>query len=123
MENTEASANPTGETISFPQDDVNKAFEASSMGFLLSGAESANLPGFHKLDDCGDVEEMSKGRIPSLFLITRMSDGKRFAAEYEQSADEKSFDEHPFYSPDGIITFREVEQRKRTIIKEYYAFI
>lgn len=113
------------EKIMVPTAAANKAFDNYNSPL---GRELEGIPGFTNPDTHFNRSEADSGRIPALFLITRISDGKLFAAEYNEAADDNFYASAPFFTPEthsqieGEIEFREVEMKTRTIVQEYYEF-
>lgn len=107
------------ETVSFPVDQVNDAFDKDLFNLRL-GVESPSLPGFMNLDSHYESADAEGGTIPALFLITRISDKKLFAADYFEAADDNFYSSRPFYPSQVTVTFHEVFKRQRTVVQDYY---
>lgn len=108
------------ETVTFTTLETNAAFDLEA-GELYS-RESAYLAGFNNLERDYDGRLADGGTIPARFIIVRMSDGKIFATDYEEAADDNFYTESPFPRDSGNaeVTFYEVVLKTRTIVEEYY---
>lgn len=111
----------TPETITIPNAAANAAFDDHPAHYRAAN-ELAQIPGFNNPDEYGDSRQAKSGRIPSIFMITRMSDGKVFGASYYESADDNFAVDSPFYPNDGETVFREVQKKTRIITEEYVEF-
>lgn len=108
------------ETIIIPTDAANRAFEDEELNGHGNRAENPHLPGFNYVEIYGDIRTARSGRYTALFIVTRMSDGKKFGAPFTESADDNWAAENPFRSHDNKTEFSEVIQKTRTITEEYY---
>lgn len=109
----------TPETITIPNAAANHAFDDHSNPLK----EFAQIPGFNNPEDYNDSRNTRNGRIPSIFMITRMSDGKVFGAKFSEAADDNFCVDSPFYPADGETVFREVQKKTRIITEEYVEFV
>lgn len=113
----------TPEMILIPNTAANAAYD-DDMAFYHVEKEIASIPGFKKPETYIDPRKADSGRIPSIFMITRMSDGKIFGASFSESADDNFTVESPFYPrTEGETMFREVQKKTRIITEEYVEFI
>lgn len=113
--------NTTPETIIIPSVAANAVFDDNTAPFHPE-KELAAIPGFNNPDTYGDPRQARSGRIPSIFMITRMSDGKVFGTEFFEPADDNFYAETPFYPVYGETVFREVQKKTRVITEEYVEF-
>lgn len=111
----------TPETITIPNSAANAAFDDHPAHYHADN-ELTHIPGFNNPDEYSDPRKARNGRIPSIFMITRMSDGKVFGAEFSESADDNFAVDSPFYPNDGETVFREVQKKTRIITEEYVEF-
>lgn len=111
----------TGETIFIPNAAANAAFD--KMDERNRASEIPEIPGFYKAEIYGDSREARHGRYRALFLITRIFDGKVFAAVYEESANVDDIVESPFQPETGETEFRAVQRKERVVTEEYYDFL
>lgn len=108
------------ETIMIANAIANEAFDNYNRDPRV---EIPDIPGFKNAETHFNRKNADSGRIPALFIITRMSDGKEFAANYTESADDNFYAESPFYPKnEGETEFREVIKKTRIITEEYYDF-
>lgn len=112
----------TPETIFIPNVAANAAFDDHPAHFHADN-EIVSIPGFNNPEEYSDFRDTRHGRVPSIFMITRMSDGKVFGATYFESADDNFAVESPFYPRnEGEVMFSEVHKKTRTITEEYVEF-
>jgi hypothetical protein len=112
----------TAETIMLPTAAVNDAFSDDVASFYPD-KELAQIPGFRNPETYGDPRKARSGRIPSIWMITRISDGKIFGAEFSEPADDNFYTEAPFSANTlGGTEFREVQKKTRVITEEYAEF-
>lgn len=106
------------EIVLVPADDANTAFDNYSSPIL----EIPSIPGFNNPFKDVEPRNLEDGVIPSLFIITRMSDGKQFATEFNESPGKRSWTESPFSADrdDDMIEFFEVELQERTVIEQNF---
>lgn len=109
----------TGEKIVVDAGIANDAF--GDMGTVPMMNEIPGIPGFNQADCYEPSKEAKSGRIPSIFLIMRMSDGQLFGAKYNQSADDNFYTDAPF-SSNYDVEFHPVKLKQRIIVEEYYDF-
>jgi hypothetical protein len=80
------------------------------------------IPGFKGIEIYEPLKDADRGTIPSLMLAVRISDGKLFAAKYQQSADDNwwhnPWDEDSLHK--GPVEFIEIVKKTRTIVETYY---
>jgi hypothetical protein len=112
----------TTETITIPNTAANAVFDDDTVSFHPEN-ELSEIPGFNNPETYGDPRQARSGRIPSIFMITRISDGKVFGAEFSEPADDNFYAESPFYpQTEGETEFREVQKKTRVITEEYVEF-
>jgi hypothetical protein len=112
----------TPETILIPNIAANAVYDDGT-AFYHAEKELAQIPGFNNPETYIDPRKADSGRIPSIFMITRMSDGKIFGASFYESADDNFAVDSPFYPrTEGETMFSEVQKKTRVITEEYVEF-
>jgi hypothetical protein len=56
-------------------------------------------------------------------MVSRISDGKVFAADYDESANDTYYVRSPFQPVTGSTVFREVVKKTRVVTEEYYEYL
>lgn len=112
----------TPETILIPNAAANAAYD-DDIAFCFTDRELVQIPGFNNPETYSDPRKADSGRIPSIFMITRMSDGKIFGASFDEAADDNFYAESPFLPTEGETAFSEIQKKTRVITEEFYEFI